>query len=178
MTRTVPLLLGLLLLVVSPRLQGMTPRVFTPGELAARAELVVTAHVVELRAERDAAGRPRGVARLAVAEAWKGAPAEATIEVMQADLVLGAEQVESAGAVKLTVGDRVVAFLRRSPAGEWIWVARAQGCFVVTEAAAREALASNGHWGSPAVAAPGPRLPHQRPLSVARLRSLVREEAP
>lgn len=177
MTRTFRLLL-LLALAAPPLLRGVTPRVFTPGELAARAELVVLAQVVELRAERDPAGRPRGVTRLAVAEAWKGVPAEATLEVVQADLVLGQEQVESASAVKLAVGDRVVALLRRSPAGEWIWVARAQGCFRVTAGASGEALAGNGHWGTPAAAAPGPRPPHQRQLSVARLRSLVQEVAP
>lgn len=177
MTRTFRLLL-LLALAAPPLLRGVTPRVFTPGELAARADLVVLAQVVELRAERDPAGHPRGVTRLTVVEAWKGAPAGATLEVVQADSVLGAEQVESAGAVKLAVGDRVAAFLRRSPAGEWIWVARAQGCFRVAADAAGEALAGNGHWGSPPAAAPGPRPPHRRPLSVARLRGLVQEVAP
>ncbi|HMO66511.1 MAG TPA: hypothetical protein PKE47_15035 [Verrucomicrobiota bacterium] len=177
MTRR-PGLLLLLALALPPALRGVTPQLFTPGELAARAELVVTASVVELRAERDAAGRPRGVTRLAVAEVWKGTPAGSSLEVVQADAVLGAEQVETAGAVKLAVGDRVVAFLHRSPAGEWIWVARAQGCFVVLEEESREALASNGYWGSPGGTAAAAQPPHRRPLSVARLRRLVQEEAP
>lgn len=164
-------------LVLATALHAAPVRVFTPGELATRAELVVVGRVVELRAERDAAGRPRTLTRLAVAEAWKGALAGDVLTVAQGGGVLGQEAVESAGEVRLAVGDRVVAFLRRGGAGDWIWVARDQGCFAVTEAAGQP-LAGNGHWGAPRAPQAGVSPPHQRPLGLGELRRRVEEAAP
>lgn len=158
-------------------LQAAPVRVFTPEELAARAELVVVGRVVELRAERDAAGRSRTLTRLAVSEAWKGEPRGDIIEIAQGGGVLGQEVVESAGEVKLTVGDRVVAFLRRGGAGDWIWVARDQGCFPITAEVGGRVLVGNGHWGARTLSA-GAMPPHQRPLELNDLRRRVQKAAP
>jgi hypothetical protein len=167
-----------LLPLLAPAARAGPGRVFAPEELARLADAVLVGRVTGVRVARDAAGRIRTVTRLLVTEAWLGRPAGHEVEVVQAGGVLGQEAAEAPEQPVLAPGDELVAFLRRTPAGEWTWAARAQGCFHVTADGAGRRLVHNPHFGSAAGGAAAGRPPNRRPLALAALRARVEEARP
>lgn len=176
---------GLVLaLFLVPPLQATRMLALAIERLTADASLVVHARVTDVEVARDRAGRIFTRAGFEVREVWKGRLAGTRCEVVAGGGVLGERAVTVAGQASYAVGDEVVAFLVRNPAGELVTVGLAQGRFEVrVDPASGQRHVSNGFHGtnpSAGEGAPAPgavRAPLQKTLRLEELRSRVREVA-
>ncbi|MBX3744099.1 MAG: hypothetical protein KF833_02215 [Verrucomicrobiae bacterium] len=143
----------------------------TIEELAARADAVVHGRVEGLTVLRDAGGRIYRRVEVRAIEVWRGVAGGVVWEVVAGGGVLG-ERLEAAqGQVEYRVGEEVVCFLVRNPAGEWVTLGLAQGAFRVREEGGRRWVA-NPFWGGAAGAGRDRHggWPADRPLAIEELR--------
>jgi len=153
-------------------------------ELTRLADTVVHGRVVDLESARDAEGRVFTRVGLQPLEYWKGTGPADRCELVAGGGVLGERAVVVEGQARYEVGDEVVAFLARNPAGERVTVGLSQGRFAVrTEAGSGRRFVSNPFWGSErdADAGParatvsGPDRGAAAPLTLEHLRRRIRE---
>lgn len=151
--------------------------------LALGAEAVVVGRVMSVEASRDAGGRIQTRVELRVEDVWKGRGVSGVCVVWCGGGVLGETQVRAAGQAEYTVGDDVVAYLVRSPAGGWVTLGMAQGQFrVVREEGTGKRWVRNPFWGGAMGEGPArsraAAWPPSRPLSFEDLKRRTREVAP
>ncbi len=156
----------------------------TPEQLAERAGCVAHGRISALETSRDPQGRIFTRIAMLHAQIWigPGAGGVAALDWVVGGGVLGEERAETVGQAHFTVGEEVVVFLARNPAGDWGVVGLEQGRFAVVRharAGKEEAWVRNRFWGgAPAengVADGGARLPSRVPLSLAGLKRRVLE---
>lgn len=156
--------------------------VLTVEQLAGNADLIVHGTVVSVEVRRDGKGRVFTAVDLRLAGVWKGAVDGPVCRVVAAGGTLGEEQVAVGGQPEYRVGDELVVFLVRNPAGEWVTLGLAHGHFRVdrgtsSEGATADPGVHNFFWGEPGDrgTAGGLRFPAQRRMSLTQLRSRVEE---
>lgn len=173
------LLLGV---VGEVRATRMVP--LTPEQLAIQAEVVTHAKVEAMETALDASGRIHTRVELRIMEVWKGRLASPTCPVVMGGGILGDRSVSVAGQASYVVGEEVVAFLVRNPAGEWVTLGLSQGRFGVrVEPGSGRRWVSNPFWGGePGAASAGAReavrFPMRAPLGLEELKRRTREARP
>lgn len=155
----------------------------TLEQLSGRADRVAHGRVGALETRRDGAGHVFTRVTLESCEVWSGpgATADGCVELDLGGGVLGDERHETVGQAGFGIGDEVVVFLARNPAGDWTLLGLDQGRFEVLRP--RE-LATEGPWvrnrfwgGRPGRIQEGAevRMPNRIPLTLAELKRRVRE---
>lgn len=150
----------------------------TIEQLAAQADLVVHGRVSALEVGRDAAGHVFTRVEAEVRAVWKGALAGDRCDWVAGGGVLGDRAERSEAQARYEVGEELVVYLVRNPAGERVTIGMAQGCFPVRVDAVGGRWASNPFWGddpSAATTTGGVRWPARRPLSLEELERRTRE---
>ena len=158
----------------------------TIEQLAARAEWIVRGKVTAIEVARDADGRLFTRIEGTVQESWKGSgkPApEGRCTWVAGGGTLGTRIEGAEVQAQYRVGESLVVFLVRNPAGEWVTVGLSQGRFEIHSDGAGASWVRNPFWGEEAGSVPGAertgaptvRLPSRRPLSLDELRRRIRE---
>jgi hypothetical protein len=103
----------------------------TVEQLAGHADVVVHGVVRTMGSARDSRGGIYTRVCVQVLDVWKGRLRENPCEIVAGGGILGEETVESGAQAAFEIGEELVAFLVRNPAGEWVTVGMGQGKFCV-----------------------------------------------
>lgn len=158
----------------------------TVEQLAATSTAVVHGRVVALESARDGEGRIYSRVDLRVLEVWRGTVASEVCQVVMGGGILGDRSVSVAGQAAYRVGEEVVAYLVRNPAGEWVTVGLSQGRFAVRrELDTGRSWVSNGFLGGRSGSGSGGTsaarslmFPGDRAMSLEELKLRTREVQP
>lgn len=153
----------------------------TVEQLALGSGLVVHGRVQSLEVSRDSEGRVFTRVELAVIEVWRGvtAPRPVRCEIVVGGGTLGERRVRAAGQPEYGLGDEVVAYLARNPAGEWVTLGLSQGQFRIHPGGTSgERRVHNVFWGEEETMPSGPRSPLRRPLTLGELKRRTQEARP
>lgn len=152
----------------------------TLEQLAIAATVVIHAKVESLESALDASGRIHTRVELRTQEVWKGKLS--TCWVVMGGGILGDRSVSVSGQAWYAVGEEVVAFLVRNPAGEWVTLGLSQGRFGIRfEPGSGRRWVSNPFWGGPPPATAGgdaARFPMRTPLGLEELKRKIQEARP
>lgn len=170
------------LLGVAGEVRGTRMLPLTPEQLAIQATVVTYARVQALETALDASGRIHTRVELKVLEVWKGELTGSTCQVVMGGGILGDRSVSVSGQAIYVVGEEVVAFLVRNPAGEWVTLGLSQGRFGVrVEPGTGRRWVSNPFWGGASEATAGRdavRFPMRAPLGLEELKRRTQEARP
>ena len=153
----------------------------TIDELSRSAEAVVHGRVVALEVRRDTEGRVFTRVELVLEDVWKGRMAGHTCVLVQGGGTLGEVDIHASGQAEFAVGDEVVAYMTRSPRGEWITVGLSQGRFQVSrDEATGYRWVRNRSWGGHGELGNGRGMawPPGRPLRLEELKRRTQEVVP
>lgn len=152
----------------------------TIEQLSVQAGLVVHGRVSALEVGRDSGGRIFTRVELDILDVWKGTSPAGRCEWVFGGGVLGEQAATTDAQARYEMGEELVAYLVRNPAGEWVTVGMAQGCFPVRTDASGGRWASNLFWGDDGssvttLGAGGVRFPTRRPLELEELKRRTQE---
>lgn len=149
----------------------------TIEQLAQASDLIVHGIVREMAVQRDERGRIFTTFQLSLEDVWKGDVPDGMCRIVEGGGVLGESALTARPHPGYAVGQEVVAFLVRNPAGEWVTLGMAQGRFEVRrEPSSTRRYVANPFWGQTVTQATP--VPWKRPLPLEELRRRVREVRP
>jgi len=153
----------------------------TVEELARSADAVVHGRVVAIEVRRDGEGRVYTQVELVLEDVWKGRMAGHTCVLVHGGGTLGEVDVRASGQAEFAIGDELVAYMTRSPRGEWITVGLSQGRFEISrDEATGYRWVRNRFWGAnrDLGRARGMAWPPGRPLRLEELKRRTQEVTP